>query len=304
MSHILYIVGVGKQRAAHFGVAIMTLHERLEAVTTEKHEQSSPGAFFKDAYDRGAKAFNAEPDVTVAGTAAVAALAVAALYLSRGRSAAGIIESGVEAESGQIRNCVTAEVGKLPARSYEGVSFVTDPKRLMPSVAEQREVLDNVVGAPIHLPRPDALDVNAKNISGAATETLKRFGLPVNPLNRAIAANEQLGKISPWLRGDAIRGGARYLEARAGIELPPEAGPLVKEWWFERRGPELSRSVLDTAAMLTNHFDESLCSDVGMVDNIVSLTGPTGRSFEFLNAFDGLNGALEAKPLTTAIKSI
>jgi len=64
-----------------------------------------------------------------------------------------------------------------------------------------------------------------------ATDSLVQFGLPISPVNRAVAANMSVLKSEPWVRGAAIRGGVEYMQARAEQTFPGATKSLVSFIW-------------------------------------------------------------------------
>ncbi len=130
---------------------------------------------------------------------------------------------------------------------------------------------------------------------GPATDALIQSGLPISPVNRAVAANQSVLKAQPWLRGAAIRGGGEYMQARAKAEIPEGTSGLVQDAWYGNRAQSMPAEVVNTLGALTlaGIMDEdghSVCRDFATVDQVAAMVGPGARPEDYVGAYNTLHG--------------
>ena len=127
--------------------------------------------------------------------------------------------------------------------------------------------------------------------SGTATEALTRLGLPINPLNRALASNASVLRAEPWLKGAAIRGGARYMETMAEQVLPEGTGSLVRDAWFGKEAQALTPEVVKTVSAITHGVGERASTDVATINTVADMVGSHGKPQDYLGAYKALQAS-------------
>jgi hypothetical protein len=121
-----------------------------------------------------------------------------------------------------------------------------------------------------------------------ATNELVSSGLPISPLNRAVASNASVLKAEPWMRSAAIRGGAEYLEAKAKAELPEGASHLVKDTWYGKEAQKLPPEVVKTIGAVSLALGKDACADVATIEKVAALIGPQGKPEDAIAAYNAL----------------
>jgi len=130
---------------------------------------------------------------------------------------------------------------------------------------------------------------------GPATDALIQSGLPISPVNRAVAANQSVLKAQPWLRGAAIRGGGEYMQARAKAEIPEGTSGLVQDAWYGNRAQSMPAEVVNTLGALTlagivDDDGGSVCRDFATVDQVAAMVGPGARPEDYVGGYNTLHG--------------
>jgi hypothetical protein len=132
--------------------------------------------------------------------------------------------------------------------------------------------------------------------------TLSEGRLPITSLTRAIASQEHVLSVQPWMRTETVSGAAKYLESRAATQLSQGVSVGAKNDWYWERAKELSPSQVNTVTALTHSFGADICSDFRLVDRLASLTERGGNTADYVKTLDALKGALEDRSSMAAMK--
>ncbi len=125
---------------------------------------------------------------------------------------------------------------------------------------------------------------------GPATDALIKDGIPISPLNRAVASNTTVLKAQPWARESAIRGGVEYMKARAAQILPEGTGSAVTDAWYGEQAPAMPPQIVKTISAVTQNLGAKAAADTATIERAANLIGPEGDPTDYAGAFNAFKG--------------
>ncbi|MDP3506688.1 MAG: hypothetical protein Q8T09_01735 [Candidatus Melainabacteria bacterium] len=135
---------------------------------------------------------------------------------------------------------------------------------------------------------PGSVESGWNALSRPATEILTEAGLPINPLNRALAAHPSIVQSAPWMRGPYIEDSAHYLKSKFSAEMPQGLEGIARHAWFDRNAAALKPEVVNAISAVTRGLGKDVARDFRNIEQAAEIVGAGRRPSDYIAAFQAL----------------
>lgn len=130
-------------------------------------------------------------------------------------------------------------------------------------------------------------------LGAEATKVLEESGIPISPLNRALAANPTILNATPWTRRSAIEGGAEYIQAHAQHSMPEGLNVVSEQLWYGHQAQAVTPEVVNTLGAVAQGIGKEACRDFQVINRVATTVGAHGKPEDYIQAYKAIKSGEE-----------